>query len=171
MTARVAALAVAAPLLFIAPALADSDKSRRGGATLSINTSNGSLSYSTGHNHYSYDRHDYYRHDRGHQQNRWGQRKKETKRLKRNAARACSRAIRDEAYHRGFRDVDFDDGKRVSQLGPRSFRVRFNEVEFENRRRDIESRVTCVVRRGYVAEIRGIPQRGKHRDSNRRYRY
>lgn len=165
MTARVAALAVAAPLLFIAPALADSEKSRRGGATISINTGSGSLSYSTGHNRNQYG------HNRGYRLNRWGQSQKEIKRLKGNAAQVCSRAIRNKAHRIGFRDVDFDDGKRVSQLGPRSFRVRFNEVEFENRRREIESRVTCVVRRGHVAEIQGIPKRGKRGNSNRQYRY
>lgn len=177
MKPRAAALAFAAPLLLTAPAFGDNDKSRRSGATFSIDTGSGSFSYSTDSNRYSY--HSYnsrnsrgYSHNNGrYRLNRWGQSSSEVKRLERNAAKACYSAIRSEASRYGFRDVDFDDGKRVTQTGAQSFSVRFNEVEFESRWRDYETRVTCNIRYGRVAEIHGIPQTNSRRNSNRGRNY
>ena len=84
-------------------------------------------------------------------------------------SRACRRAIRNEASYIGFRDVDFDHGRRARQIGPRGFEVTFNEVEFEGRRRDFERPVTCIVRRGdNVKRIFGIPEPGRRH--NRQYR-
>ena len=166
MKPRAAALALAAPLLFTAPALADQGKSsNRVSGTISVQTGNGALHLNIGDRGYaSYGyttRHRDYRHaDR-----------RAYRQMKRRAIRACRRAIRDEAYHLGFRDVDFDDGRYAEQIGPRGFRVTFNEVEFERRGRDIERQVTCIVRRGdYVKRIDGIP-RGRRGHHNRRGYY
>ena len=172
MKSRAAALALAAPLLFAAPALADhgpSGKHIAGG--VSVQTGNGTLQFGIGPQGYAsigystrdryghYGHRDYYRGDR---------------QAKRQAIRACRRAIRDEAHYLGFRDVDFEHGRYAEQIGPRGYRVTFNEVEFEGYRRDFERPVTCIVRRGdQVRDIWGIPQRGK-RGHNRRhngYRY
>lgn len=168
MKPRAAALALAAPLLFAAPALADHGKSAKsvsGGITVA--TGNGALHLSIGDRGYGsigyrtnqryYGHNDYYRGDR---------------RARRTAVRACRRAIRDEAHYLGFRDVDFDDGRYVEQIGPRGFRVTFNEVEFETRRRDIERPVTCIVRRGdEVRRLDGIPTPRRHNHNHRRGYY
>ncbi len=171
MKPRAAALALAAPLLFTAPALADhGNTSKTVSGAISIQTENGGLYLNIGdrgyrsigyrtNRHYGYgDR--YYGH-------------RELRQMKRRAIRACRRAIRAEADYLGFRDVDFDDGRYAEQIGPRGFRVTFNEVEFEGRRRDLERPVTCIVRRGdQVREIYGIPQRGHrgHRRGQRGHR-
>ena len=161
MKPRAAALALAAPLLFAAPALADHGPSSNrvtGGVT--VQTGNGSLYLGIGDNgyrSYGYNTGRQYGYDgyRGH--------RGEYRQNKRRAIRACRQAIRSEAHHLGFRDVDFDDGRYAEQIGPRGFRVTFNEVEFEGRRRDVERPVTCIVRRGdQVREIYGIPER-RHR--------
>ncbi|MEL6258751.1 MAG: hypothetical protein AAFQ67_06825 [Pseudomonadota bacterium] len=81
------------------------------------------------------------------------------KELRRNAARQCRRAIRREARYIGFRDVDFD-GRRIKQIGPRGFAVTF-DTEFEGRRREFDRYVTCVVRRGEVRRIEGVPRPGR----------
>ena len=166
MKPRAAALALAAPLLFAAPALADHGKSgKRVTGSISVQTGNGALHFGytnrghgtigySGHRHHSYNRY---------QSNR---------QANRQAIRACRRAIRAEADYLGFRDVDFDDGRYAEQIGPRGFRVTFNEVEFETRRRDIERPVTCIVRRGdQVREIYGIPQRGQRGHRRGHYGY
>lgn len=173
MTTRAAALAFAAPLLLAAPALADHNQSptQRSGATISVQTGNGSLYFNTGNNRLSYASHNRRNGDyRGYRVNQYGQNREEVRRLKRRAIRACRRAIVDEAYAIGFRDVDFEDGRRAHQIGPHGFRVTFNEVEFESRRRDIERRVSCTVRGGNnVKHIEGLPRRG-HRGYGRRDR-
>ena len=171
---RAAALALAAPLLFAAPALADqgwSGKRVTGGVTvttgngaLTLNVGNhgyGGIGYSTHHRDYGHN--DYYRH---------GDYRRANRQARRTAIRACRRAIRDEAHYRGFHDVDFDDGRYVDQIGPRGFRVTFNEVEFETRRREIERPVTCIVRRGdIVKHLEGIPTPRRHGYHNRRGYY
>ncbi|MEO0981355.1 MAG: hypothetical protein AAFX03_01740 [Pseudomonadota bacterium] len=93
-----------------------------------------------------------------------------TRQLRRQAARTCRRAIRNEAYHIGFRDVDFN-GRYVERIGPRGFAVTF-ATEFEGRRREFHRNVTCVVRRGEVRRIEGVPRgRGRgYRDFHRSYR-
>lgn len=171
---RVAALALAVPLFITAPALGDPapEKVKKGKRSQSI----------IGDEHHSDRSHRQYRpnaqyrsHGRyvtdsysGYGQTYWGQSYREAERLQRQAVRACRRAIRDEAYYRGFRDVDFERGRRVEQIGPRGFRVTFREVEFEGRRRDFDRRVSCTVRRGdLVRQIDGIPRPGRRGNAYR----
>ena len=170
---RAAALALAAPLLFAAPAVADHGKSnKRVTGSISVQTDNGALHFGysdRGYGTVGYSSHRHYGHS-----DRYGYSDRRARRqLKRRAIRACRRAIRDEAHYLGFRDVDFDDGRYAEQIGPRGFRVTFNEVEFEGRRRDFERPVTCIVRRGdQVRQIYGIPQRGqRHRNRGHRGGY
>lgn len=171
MQPRAAALALAAPLLFTAPALADHGKtSKNVSGTISIQTDNGGLHLNIGdrgYRSYGYNTNRHY----GHGDRYYGRR--EVRQMKRRAIRACRQAIRAEANYLGFYDIDFDDGRYAEQIGPRGFRVTFNEVEFEGRRRDIERQVTCIVRRGdQVREIYGIPKRGQrgHRHGHRGHR-
>ena len=178
MKPRAAALALAAPLLFTAPALADHGKSDKLSGSITFETQNGALTLNVGERGYrsygySTRRHHNYGHDYyGHGVNEWGQTRKEVKRLKRRAIRACRAAIRDEAHYLGFHDVDFEDGRRARQIGRKGFRVTFHEVEFEGRRRDFERPVTCIVRRGdYVKRIDGIPTPGRRGHNNRRGYY
>ena len=178
MKPRAAALALAAPLLLTAPALADHGKSSKSvNGTISVQTENGGLYLNIGdqgYRSYGYNtrRHSPYGygHD-GYYVNDWGQTKREVRRLKRRAIRACRAAIRDEAHYRGFHDVDFEDGRRARQIGPKGFRVTFHEVEFEGRRRDIDRQVTCVVRRGdHVKRLEGLPSpRGRGYNDRRGY--
>lgn len=168
MKPRAAALALAAPLLFAAPALADNGYSgKRVTGSISVQTGNGALQFNVDNRGYGtvgYSTNRRYGHN-GHYGNQRANRQ-----MKRQAIRACRRAIQDEAHYRGFRDVDFDDGRYAEQIGPQGFRVTFNEVEFETRRRDIERPVTCIVRRGdQVRDIRGIPHRN-NRGHNRGHR-
>ena len=173
MKPRAAALALAAPLLFAAPALADHGKTgKRVTGSISVQTGNGALQLNLGDRGYSsigYSTNRRYGYN-----DRYGDRS-QYRQMKRRAIQACRRAIRSEARYLGFRDVDFDDGRYAEQIGPRGFRVTFNEVEFETRRRDIERPVTCIVRRGdQVRDIRGIPargNRGQRSDRDRRSRY
>lgn len=170
MKPRAAALALAAPLLFAAPALADHNRSDHrvtGGVT--VQTGNGSLYFGVGDNGYRSYGYTTKRHrDYGYGYGHYGH---DDRKLKRRAIRACRAAIRDEAHYRGFRDVDFDRGRYAERIGPRGFRVTFHEVEFETRRRDIERPVTCIVRRGDVVKrIDGIPHR-RGRDHHPRRGY
>ncbi len=178
MKPRAAALALAAPLLFTAPALADHGKSsKRVSGTISVQTDNGALHLNIGdrgYRSYGYStrNRDYGYGHNGYRVNEWGQTRREVRHLKRRAVRACRAAIRDEAHYLGFHDVDFEDGRRARQIGPKGFRVTFHEVEFEGRRRDIERQVTCVVRRGdYVKRLEGVPRRGHRGHNNRRGYY
>lgn len=168
MTPRAAALALAAPLLFAAPALAHHGKTNTkvtGGIT--FHSGNGSIHLGVGQNGYSSIGYSTKRH-RGYGDYRYHNRQ-DYRQAKRRAIRACRRAIRDEAHYRGFHDVDFDDGRYAEQIGPRGFRVTFNEVEFETRRREFERPVTCIVRRGdQVRDIWGIPE-PRRRGHGKRY--
>lgn len=164
MTTRVAALALAAPLLFTAPALADKAHGKRSGATISVQTGNGAITYSTRSNRISYAGYGY--RDRAYARDRYGRPE-----LERQAKRACRRAIAQKASYIGFRDIDFDSRGRAYQIGPRGFEVTFNEVEFEGRRRDFERPVTCIVRQGQVHRVDGIPQPGRHHRRHNGYRY
>lgn len=175
MKSRAAALALAAPLLFAAPALADNGKANKrvtGGIT--VQTGNGALHFGVGHNGYSSVG---YTTKRYNGYNTRYNSRHTNRQAKRQAIQACRQAIRQEAHHRGFRDIDFDDGRYAERIGPRGYRVTFNEVEFENRRRDIERPVTCIVRGGdRVSDIRGIPntrnrgQGGQNRRNNGYYK-
>lgn len=162
MKPRAAALALAAPLLFTAPALADHGKqSKRADATLSIQTENGGLYLNIGDRGYGSIGYNTNRHY-GHRDYRYGDRYYgDDRQQRRRAIRACRQAIRSEADYIGFRDVDFERRAWAERIGPAGFRVTFGEVEFEGRRRDFERPVTCIVRRGdRVVDIQGIPQPG-----------
>ena len=80
--------------------------------------------------------------------------------LSRDAVQACRRVVAKQAYRIGYRDVDFDDDRRVRQIGPNGFRVTLDDVEFEGRRRDRERDVTCTIRHGNVVNVEGIPAPG-----------
>nr|WP_321361720.1 hypothetical protein [uncultured Hyphomonas sp.] len=93
-------------------------------------------------------------------------------RLSREAIHACRRGIRQEARRLGFRDVDFDSRAWAQPVGRHGYTVRFREVEFEGRRHDFESRVSCTIRRGSVTDIQGLPhRRGERRHDRRRDRW
>ena len=160
MTYRVAAAAFAVPALFAAPAAADPVR----GAIVQLEHKLGadtSLTLQVGHdNRYQRDHRDNRDYRRGYRLNQWGQSERDVRGLRRDAVQACRRAVAHDAYRIGYRDVDFDDDRRVRQTGPYDFRVRLDDVEFEARRRDRESDVTCSVRRGYVVNIEGIPAAG-----------
>ncbi|MEO1101853.1 MAG: hypothetical protein AAFW65_08405 [Pseudomonadota bacterium] len=146
MTSRVAAVALAASALIAAPAFADYAKPRVGAAVTVDVGRHASLTLTSGQSHRG---HVHKAHHRG------GDRYYSDRGLRRDAIRQCRRAIRNEGYSRGFRDVDFDD-RRVRQVGPRGFVVRF-ETEFEGRRREFERDVRCEVRRGRIVALDGIP--------------
>ena len=174
MKTKAAVLALAAPLLLTAPALADHGRRADSGTSLSVSigTPNADLTLSTGsHGNLVLARHGDRYSRRGYRGNEYGQSRREVRQLRREAKRACRRAIANEAYAIGFRDVDFDDDRRVRQIAPYGFVVRFDEVEFESRRREFERPVSCTVRRGQVRRIDGIPHRGhRGRGHHRRYR-
>lgn len=162
MTFRVAAAAFAVPVLFAAPAGADPVR----GAIVQLEQKFGTNTSRVvqvcqddrpGRND-RYARSDH-RNDR---MNRWGQSEREVRSLRRDAVQACRREVVRQAYRIGYREVDFDDDRRVGQIGPYGFRVLLDDVEFEGRRRDRESDVTCTVQRGHVVEIYGLPAPGKH---------
>ena len=178
MTTRAAVLALAAPLLITLPALAQNGHSqgKRSGAVISVQSGNVGFTINTsGRGYATYGHNNGNRgYNRGNRRNlnQFGQTPREVQQLKRNVAQQCRRAINSEARQIGLRDVDYDDGRRVQQIGPNGFRVTFNEVEFETRRRDIERVVTCTVRRGQVRNLEGVPhraQRGHRRNTGYRY--
>ncbi|MEQ9507230.1 MAG: hypothetical protein RLO80_13290 [Hyphomonas sp.] len=154
-TLGAAVVALAAPALLTLPAQADTR-----GALAQVETrigDNTTLTLSLGGSTYdaSYrSRGSDYR--RG--LNQWGQTDREVRDLTRDALQACRQAVRTEGRRMGYRDIDFDDDQRVRQTGRYGFYVTFDEVEFEGRKRDRESRVTCDVRRGYVESVSGIPR-------------
>ncbi len=87
--------------------------------------------------------------------------------LARDLRSACRAAIRREASHAGFRDVDFDSRGRIEQSGRHRFMVWFGEVEFEGPRREFERRSGCEIVRGRVVFVEGVPQPGWHHGSKR----
>ena len=166
MTPRVAALAFAALPLTPAPALADRPARSAPAASAGLEVSLGetaSLYVLAGHEHDRWRG----RHGRAYRSNPWGQSRWQVRRLKRDALQRCSAAIERRGYRFGFRDVDIDDDFRIRQLGPRGFRIRFDEVEFEGRRREFERDVTCTVRHGHVVSVDGLPQPGRRGYSHR----
>lgn len=158
MTNRVAALALAAIPLTAAPALADAPAHTSAVATSGVSLALGdaSLYVSIGHDEWR-GRRD----GRRYRTNQWGQRPWEVRQLRRDARQRCAGAVQRQGYRIGFRDVDIDDDIRVRQIGPQGFRVRFDDVEFEGRRREFERDVTCTVRRGRVVELSGVPRPGR----------
>jgi hypothetical protein len=171
ITFRVAAAAFAVPALFAAPAAADPVRGaivqleQKLGADTSLRVQIGqSDRYGRNDRRGRYDRRDY-------RVNQWGQSEREVRGLRRDAVQACRRAVAKQAYRIGYRDVDFDNDRRVRQIGPYGFRVMLDDVEFEGRRRDRERDVTCTIRRGNVVDIEGIPltrNRGYQRTGGRR---
>lgn len=165
MNIRVAAAAIAASALIAAPALAEGPTVRA-----SFEDGRSALTIKVGHNNHRDSRRDRrggYGH--GYGMNEWGQTRREVRYLKKSAIRQCRRAISQKAWNVGFRDVDFEYGRHgqdARQIGRRGFRIRFDDVEFEGRRRDFERDVTCVVRRGEVVRLKGVPGR-RNRDARR----
>lgn len=157
-TLGAAVVALAAPALLAAPAAADV----RGGV-VKVETRLGDdtkLTLAIGSAGYdSHRRDDGYRggdYRRG--LNQWGQSDRDVRDLTRDAVQSCRQAVRQEARYLGYREVDIDDDRRVRQVGPRGFFVTFDEVEFEGRHREIETRVTCEIRRGDVVSVEGLPR-------------
>ena len=152
-TLGAAVVALAAPALFALPAAADAP---RGGTIAKIETPllGAQVTLSTGAR---YDHRDDFRGPRYNGRNEWGQTDRQVNQLTRDAVQVCRAAIRQEGRRAGFHEVDFDDDRWARQIGPNGFHVTFNEVEFETGRRDIETRVSCEVRRGNVVSVSGIP--------------
>lgn len=154
MISRVAVAALAASVLFAAPAAADRARAAR--PDVETHPQNDARLAASG----AYAGHESHRprgYDDRYGYNRWGQSSFDVRELSRDAVRICRQAVRRDAYRTGFDEVEFEDGRRVEQIGPRGFFVEFREVEFEGRRRDIETRVSCEVRRGTVVNLSGIP--------------
>lgn len=162
MNIRVAAVAVAASALTVAPAVADPGRSSPARIEARLGSNTG-LVVSVGHN----NRGHHGRRHGGYRLNEWGQTRSEERQLRRQAVQTCRAEINRAAWRIGYRDVDFDDGRRVRQVGPYGFRILFDDVEFEGRRRDRERDITCVVRRGQIARLEGIPDRGHYRKGHR----
>ncbi len=146
----VAVVALAAPALFILPAAADTRSVAKVETLLGSDTR---LTLSIGSGYDDHRRGDYRR-----GLNQYGQTDREVRQLSRDAVQACRQAVRYEARQLGYREVDIDDDQRVRQIGPRGFFVTLDEVEFEGRRRDVETRVSCEIRRGSVVSVEGIPR-------------
>ena len=167
MNARMAAVALAASAFIAAPALADPV----GGQVTRLDTRLGpqtGLTVQVRHGGSHAHGRGYYR------TNEWGQSRDQARYLRRSAVQACRTAIGRTAWRAGFRDIDFDDDRRVRQVGPNGFDIRFEEVEFESRRRDRERDVHCTVRRGQVIRLEGIPHAGPgkgHWKQKHRYGY
>lgn len=163
MKTRVAALAFAALPLTAAPAFAEDAGYRAqtafSGAMLSVGDA--SFYISVGGDRWRGRDGRYYTNDR------YGQRPWETRQLRRDAVRQCAAAIQRQGYRAGFRDVDIDNDLRVSQTARNAFRVRFDDVEFEGRRREVYRDVTCTVRRGSVVELAGLPEPGRRGHNDR----
>ncbi|WP_291203400.1 hypothetical protein [Hyphomonas sp.] len=90
--------------------------------------------------------------------NYWGQTEREANALRREAVQACAQAVRYESRLLGYYDVDIDDDRRTEQVSRQGFVVHFDDVEFEGRRHNVETWVTCEVRKGRVTEIDGLPR-------------
>ena len=145
-----AVVALAAPALFTLPAAADTRSVARVETLLGSDTK---LTLSIGSGYDDHRRGDYRR-----GLNAYGQTDWEVRELTRDAVQACRQAVRYEARQLGYRDVDIEDDLYVRQIGARGFYVTFEEVEFQDRRRDTETRVSCEIRRGNVVSIEGIPR-------------
>lgn len=163
MKNRVAALAFAALPLTAAPAFADEAAYKTptafSGALLSV--ADASFYISVGNDRWRGRDGRYYNNDR------YGQRPWETRQLRREAVRMCAAAIQRQGYRAGFRDVDIDNDLRVNQIGPRGFRVLFDDVEFEGRRREFYRDVNCTVRQGSVVSLTGLPEPGRRGHNDR----
>lgn len=155
-----AVVALAAPALFTLPAAADTRSVARVETLLGSDTK---LTLSIGSGYGDYHRGGGYR--RG--LNQSGQTGWEVRELSRDAAKACRQAVRYEARQLGYRNVEIYDDLYIRQIGPRGFFVTFGEVEFEGRRRDVKTRVSCEIRRGSFISVAGIPYPYKGKDYGR----
>ena len=156
MTSRVAALALAAIPLTTAPALADAPaRTQTALSGVSLSLGDASFYVSIGNDRWRG------RNGRQYRRGQYGQSPWEVRQLRQDAMQRCAGAIQRQGYRAGFRDVDIDDDLRVRQTGYRDFVIRFDDVEFEGRRRDRESDVTCVVRDYTVVSLSGLPQAGR----------
>ncbi|MEQ9317402.1 MAG: hypothetical protein RLN72_16245 [Henriciella sp.] len=156
MNTRVAALALAATPLTALPALADAPASRTAIAApaLSLAVGDASLYISVGHDRWRG------RDGRYYGRSSYGQSPWETRQLRRSAMQTCAAAIEHQGYRTGYRDVEIDDDAHVRQTGRNSFIIHFHEVEFEGRRRELETDITCTTSYGRVTGLSGIPQPG-----------
>lgn len=145
-----AVVALAAPALFTLPTAADTRSVARVETLLGSDTK---LTLSIGSGYDDDHRGGGYR--RGLKQ--YGQTDWEVRELSRDAVKGGRQAVRYEARQLGYRDVEIDDDLYVRQTGPRGFFVTLGEVEFEGRRRDVETRVSCEIRRGSVISVEGVP--------------
>ena len=156
---RVVAVALAASALIAAPAVADPVR----GTIARLETglgSNTSLVVQLG----ARNAHDFrYQGRRSYAVNQWGQSRREVQQLRQNALRECRAEIGRVAWRIGYRDVDFDDDRRIRQIAPYGFRITYDDVEFEGRRREYERDVSCVVRRGDVTRLEGISEPGRYK--------
>ncbi len=160
MPLGVAAAAIAASLLFAAPASAEpvaqsftkTETADHRGYTSRDDDDSG---------HYRDRRDDRYGRDhRRVSRNAFGQTRWEAQELRREALDACHTSIARVAWRGGFRDVDFDDDRRVYQYARYGFTVRFDDVEFERYNgRENEREITCVFDRGEVVRLDGLPER------------
>jgi len=162
-TLGAAVVALAAPALLTLPAAADTRsiakiETRLGDSTL--------LTLAIGSSGYDSYRRDAYDWRRG--LNHWGQTEREARALHREAVQACAQAVRYEARQLGYHDVDIDDDRRTRQVSRQGFVVHFDDVEFEGRRRDAETWITCEVRQGRVIDIDGLPRPAKGKPSRGR---
>ncbi len=165
MTSGAAAVALAATALFALPAAADSPQLRAAVVTDIGDTSTLFIEVGHGGDDYRPAAYSYRGATRGYTPN-------DRDRMSREAIRACRAGIKYEARRLGYRDVDFDSRAWAQPFGRAGYTIRFREVEFEGRRHDFESSVSCTVRHGHVTDIQGIPYRsGHHRYSDRRGRW
>lgn len=161
-TLGAAVVAFAAPALFTLPAAADVGRAPIAKVeTLLGGDTRVTLAIGSGYDDRRYGS-DYRR-----GLNQYGQTDREVRELSRDAVQSCRQAVRYEARQLGFRDVYIDDDQRVRQIGPRGFFVTFNEVEFEGRRREVETRISCEIRRGSVVSLEGIPRPHKGKPPRR----
>jgi hypothetical protein len=152
MTSGVAAVALAASALIALPAAADS---RQVSATYVTHFGDASsLFIEVGHGGGDYRpaAYSYRGATRGYVPNA-------ADRMSREAISACRAGIQQEARRLGYRDVDFDSRAWAQPLWGDGFTVRFREVEFEGRRHEFETSVSCTVRHGRVVDVDGIPRR------------
>lgn len=147
---RALAVAFAAPMLFAVPAAAQS-------AERTITRIETPLPGVTVQLTQSHATRDHYRAPGYRGGPAYGYNDRQVRAMRRDAVQACRAAIRQEGRRLGYRDIDIDDDLRVRQTGPASFHVRFDEVEFESRRRDIERRVACDTFRGRVTNLSSLP--------------
>ncbi|MEM5516877.1 hypothetical protein WNY37_07935 [Henriciella sp. AS95] len=157
MTTRVAALALAATPLLAAPAFADAPARSTVTASPALTVALGDASFyvSIGNDRWRG------RNGRYYGRSTYGQSPWEVRQMRRSAMQQCAAAIQRKGYRAGFRDIDIDDDVRVRQTGRNSFHVRFDDVEFEGRRRELERDISCSVDYGRVVSLSGIPQPGR----------